>query len=386
MDTVNQILFILILVILFFCSGQFYFVFRALKIDSKKEPEDTDFTPPVSILKPLRNLDPELYQNLQAFCQLDYPSYEIIFCFKDNTDPAFEIVDRLKKENHHFPIKIVIDSTFYGFNPKVDNLISGIKVAENDLILISDGDIRPHSSYLKEIIPFFKNPDVGLVNNLIRGDGNLSLGAIFENLHLNSFIIGTVCTTKYAFGHPAVIGKSMLLRKSDLDKMGGIFAFKDYLAEDYIIGRRLHKMGKKVIISNRMLTTINHSRPFSKFWNRHRRWQKIRSRLHVPAYISELLLNPIFFALIYLFTSIFSTNAFLFFLIVVIFKTALDATQGKMVNKNLNLLTYLFVPVKDLLMIVLWLTPFFKGTVTWRKQELRIKKYTELTSINEKSA
>jgi len=378
----SQILFILILVICFFCCGQFYFVLRALKIDINKEPKDFDFTPPVSILKPLRDIDPELYENLFAFCQLDYPSYEIIFCFKDSSDPAFEIVNRLKKGNGNVSIKIVVDPKFYGFNPKVDNLVAGLNVCENDLILISDGDIRPHRSYLKEIVPFFKDPKVGLVNNLIKGDGNLSFGAIFENLHLNIFIIGTVCLTKYAFGHPVVIGKSMLLKKSDLEKIGGILAFKDYLAEDYLIGRKLQKMGKKVIISNRMITTINHSRPFPKFWNRHLRWAKIRSRLHVPAYFSELLLNPIFFSLIFLFTSSFSKNAFHLFLIVTIFKTVLDAVQGKMVNKKLSILTYLFVPLKDLLMVILWFTPFFRGTVTWRKQELRIKRHTELVSID----
>src|SRR5882724_7911530 len=51
---------------------------------------------PVSILKPLRGTDPEMYQSLRSHCMQDYPEYEIIFGVSDPADPALELVERLQ--------------------------------------------------------------------------------------------------------------------------------------------------------------------------------------------------------------------------------------------------------------------------------------------------
>src|SRR5580658_196507 len=50
----------------------------------------SDFTPPVTIFKPLKGLDEELDQNLRSFFQLDYPSYQLLFCVADADDPAID--------------------------------------------------------------------------------------------------------------------------------------------------------------------------------------------------------------------------------------------------------------------------------------------------------
>src|SRR6266699_156552 len=54
--------------------------------------------PPLSILKPLKGTDPEMYQSLRSHCIQNYPEYEILLGIKDTNDPASEMVVRLKGE------------------------------------------------------------------------------------------------------------------------------------------------------------------------------------------------------------------------------------------------------------------------------------------------
>jgi ceramide glucosyltransferase len=57
------------------------------------------FTPPVSILKPLRGVDPQMYESFRSHCIQDYPKYEIIFGVSEPDDPAVEAVQRLIRES-----------------------------------------------------------------------------------------------------------------------------------------------------------------------------------------------------------------------------------------------------------------------------------------------
>ena len=68
-------------------------------------------------------------------------------------------------------------------------------------------------NYLKDIVQHMEDPEVGLVSNIIKGVGGRSVGSILENLHLNSFIVGSVCFLDKFLKMPCVVGKSMLMRK-----------------------------------------------------------------------------------------------------------------------------------------------------------------------------
>ena len=54
--------------------------------------------PPVSILKPLKGTDPEIYESFRSHCLQDYPEYEIIFGVSDPDDPAVASVQQLQRE------------------------------------------------------------------------------------------------------------------------------------------------------------------------------------------------------------------------------------------------------------------------------------------------
>src|SRR5574341_1456226 len=177
--------------------------------------------PPVSILKPLRGLDDNLFDNLASFCTLDYPEYEVLYSLQDHNDPAYKVAKKIQDKYPNKNITIVVERCNAGLNPKVNNLIPAYRKSRHPYILISDSNVMVGAGYLREIVRHTQDSSVGLVSNVIRGVGGRSIGAILENLHLNSFIIGSVSFLDRFLGMPCIIGKSMLMKKDDLQVIGG---------------------------------------------------------------------------------------------------------------------------------------------------------------------
>ena len=111
---------------------------------------DPDFSPPVSILKPLCGLDWESYTALASFCDQDYSEYQIIFSVQDSEDPSIEIVQKLQQDFPHLDIELVISDRLIGINPKINNIANGATKTKYPILVISDSDIQVKKDYLKK--------------------------------------------------------------------------------------------------------------------------------------------------------------------------------------------------------------------------------------------
>jgi len=339
--------------------------------------------PPISILKPLRGLDDNLFDNLESFCLLDYPEYEIIFALQDYNDPAYKVAHRVKDKYPGKNISLVVERCNAGLNPKVNNLIPAYKASRYGHILISDSNVMAGKDYLKEMAKHLSDPEVGLVSSIIRGVGARTPGSVFENLHLNSFIIGSVCFLDKFLKIPCVIGKSMLMKKSDLEALGGLKAFKDVLAEDYIIGKKMKESGKKVALSTHAINNVNHYWGIKKFMNRHTRWGKLRWRIGGIRYMLELFGNPVFMSFIPLLLTGISDVKVSFAIIVGLIKICGDIYIGERIGSEMNPLLYLLSPVKDIVIGIVWFIPIIDNTVVWRGNRYIIGKDSALSPIQE---
>jgi ceramide glucosyltransferase len=348
---------------------------------SSSQPASHEFCPPISILKPLTGLDDDLFANLLSFCSQDYPEYEIIFALESADDPALELAYKLQKQCPRKKISVIVKQRDDAFNPKVNNLISAYGVSQFPYILISDSDVRVGRDYLREIIKPMADPQVGLVNNLIRGIESRSIGALLENLHLNAFVIGNVAIMTSFFKMPVVVGKSMLMRKKDFEAIGGFAVVTRVLAEDYVLGTLMHNQGKRVITSGYLVNAVNHYRTMKQFLKRHGRWGKLRWKLGGAGYVSEIMTNAVFLSCFAPVVMGPTTSALSLTAAAWLIKITGDYTLGKRIGSAHRFYHYLLSPLKDIIVGFIWFVPFFSRTVVWRKHIYKITKGSVLVPL-----
>ncbi len=370
--------------------GLFIYILQVISIRSvirskgKKSLSDINsFLPPISIIKPMKGLDDNLFDNLESFCCQNYPVYEIIFTLQDYNDPAYKVAKKVKDKYPDVDISIVVEKCDDSLNPKVKNLITGYRASKYQYILISDSNVMVRSDYLRSIVEEIKSSQVALVSNVIRGTRERTLGSIMENLHLNSFILGSVCFLDRFLKMPCVIGKSMLVRKDDLKAIGGFEAVKDILAEDYMIGNSLHRMGKRVVLSNYLIDNVNENWDIKKFINRHTRWGKLRFKLAGAKYFVELLCNPVFISIMPLI--LWDISVFTLFLTIstMLVKVGGDFYIGRLIKSNTKPFLYLLSPLKDILIGLIWFIPLFDNKIDWRGNKYKIGFNTKLSPLTD---
>jgi ceramide glucosyltransferase len=336
-----------------------------------------DYAPPVTIFKPLKGLDEELEQNLRSFFELDYSSYQLLFCVADNDDPAIEVVERLKREFPDQDAQLIIGCPAFGLNPKVESLAAMDRHRKHDVIVISDSNVRVRPAYLRETVCYVAEPGVGLVINLFAGVGEVHASAVLENLQLNGFIAAGIagaalCRTT------CVVGKSMVMPVRALEAIGGFAAVRNVLAEDQAIGIRVRQAGYSIRLSHHVVENVNCHRSFKWFLNRHSRWYKIRRQMALPAFVVEPVTNLATVGLVWAFSGD-SGIAWGGLLLLLGLGMARDAIQTRRLRGSFPRLRHLlFSPVKDILLLPVWFDAIVNRRVYWRGHRFLVGRMTRL--------
>jgi ceramide glucosyltransferase len=334
--------------------------------------------PPVSILKPLKGADPDLEANLDSFFRLDYPAYELLFGIEYRSDPALAVARRVASRHPGIRATFVVSSHQVGLNPKVNNLANIAAHARHELLLISDSNVSAPPDHLRVMVGELLRPNVGLVTAPIRALDGRGLGGLLERCQLNTFVVGGVAAVTLLLGGVCAVGKSMLLRRRDLDRIGGWRELARYLAEDQVSGEAIRDLGLRVAVAPRPVDHHLGSVTVRQFAGRHLRWARLRRHLAPLGYAAEILTNPLVPASLHVAVEpnwLSAALAMTTLGVLTAWTMASERLLGVRTNRSLLPLA---VVARALAVAALWPVPFLSSTVEWRGRRLRIGRRTLL--------
>jgi ceramide glucosyltransferase len=335
--------------------------------------------PPVSVLKPLRGADPGLEANLETAFRLDYPEFEIVLGAADADDAGLAVARRVAARHPEVPSTIVIDARRVGMNPKVDNLANLFRRARHDLVLVSDSNVALPRDYLADLVAHHASPDVGLATSIFRGAPGRGFGARLEALQIDAFVAGGIAIAS-STGRICVVGKSMLLARRDLGRIGGLRFLGRFLAEDQVCGEEMAKKGLRVVVARRVVENRLGDLSVGDAVARHLRWARIRRAINPVAYASEILLCPV--ALAAAGALVLGTPTSIALLAVAAsLKLALDVVATTSLGGRIDAWLPLASLARDFGVAALWPVAWFGRKVTWRGNTLRVGPRTLLESV-----
>lgn len=352
-------------------------IFTVLSFPFHKNPE-TNFTPPVTLLKPVRGIEPETYINLKSFFTQEYPSYQILFGISSKDDPVIQIIEKLHKEFPHLNSKIVFVKEELGSNQKVNSLCAMFPFSEHEFLVISDSDIRVESHYLKSVMASFVDPKIGMVTCPYRVESSTSIPETLELYAVNMDFIPSVFVahrlSKIRFG----LGATMAVRREALDNIGGFKVLASYLADDYQLGFRIANKGWKVHLSGHIVKLILPLMTFCDFFVQQLRWARTYRVSRPAGYFFSILTNWLPFAAGLLFLTkgdwwsiIMAVGAFFFRLCAAYVSHKKIATKAHLPIMFI-LVSIAGILVKDFINFILWMLAFSGNTVEWQGQKYHL--------------
>ncbi len=330
------------------------------------------FTPPVSILKPVKGVDAQAYDNFVSFCEQDYPEFELLFGVDDPKDPAIPLIERLRSEYPLRRIRLLVVPPA-GLNPKAGVLEHLRLKARHEILAVSDSDIRVDKGYLRRVVAPLASPRVGLVTCPYRGEAPLTLTARLEALHMGVTFMPWVIVARTVLRMRFALGASQVLRGRDLAALGGFTAVADYLADDYQLGMQMAAAGKPVHLSTHVVGTSLGATSFEEQWQREVRWMRT-SRVSRPREYPAVLLT------------LSTPLAVLLALLTRFEPAALWALLGSMLLRwvvawpfttyigDRGLRPWLFLlPLRDLLSALTWTFGLVGTQVVWRGERFTVQ-------------
>jgi len=333
------------------------------------------FTPPVSILKPLRGSDRQMYESFRSHCLQDYPRYEILFGVGRADDEAVAEVERLRREFPSHDIRLVECGPAQGPNAKVSTLARLMREAKYNHFVVNDSDIRVEHDYLRRIVAPMENGRVGMVSCLYRAEAGRSLASRIEALTVaTDFAGGVLCAVALEGGLHFGLGSTMAFPREAAEAIGGFESLLEYLADDHELGRRIAAAGYRVVLSEAVVETFLPEYGWRAMFEHQLRWARTVRDLRKWGYAAVLVTFGLPWAMA---ATLFAGAAGWSLTLLAAVAAARFASAallcGPILRDRRTMRELWLVPVRDVVGVAVWFASFAGDTVVWRGERFHLK-------------
>ncbi len=347
----------------------------------RRSPGPSPDFPPVTILKPLKGEDRELYENLASFCRLDYPRLQIVFTLASPEDPALAAVLRLRRDFPGLDIEVVVSKNRIGLNPKINNLSNSAPFVKHDLILMSDSDIRVRPDLLRRMLAPLRDPRVGLVTCFYRSTPGPGLWAGLEALSVNAHFLPQALTAA-AFGMRFAMGAAILVRREAFERSGGFKNLAAHLADDFILGESVQAAGYRLEYADAVVDSIPETAGGREHLRHQVRWARTIRICRPAGYLGSLLLHG--FSLLCLKLALFGFEPGAAALALgVLGAKALALCLGRLLDgkPSQGLASLALLPLSEWIAFGAWLAGFGSSQVLWRGELYSVEPRGRLSPV-----
>lgn len=371
----------------------------ARKFPLHQRAAEVSFVPAVTLLKSLKGADAATEDCLRNWFAQDYAGdVQVLFGVADADDPAAAIVRKLQQEFPKREAQLIVCGPPAGPNAKVSKLAELEKLAKHDVWIVSDADVRVPADFLANVVAPLREPETGLVNCFYRLANPATLAMQWEAIAINADFWSQVLQSQSIKPLDFALGAVMATRRQHVEAIGGFRALVDCLADDYQLGNRIARQGRRIALCPVVVECWDPPMDWRAVWKHQLRWARtIRVCQPVPYFFSILSNAGLWAMLLFLvelpFISIQSINGgatgnlrwtgfdvslprglIIAGVCCVLRVVIAHDLQRRLIRSSRHANYFWLVPVKDLLQAAIWLAAFAGGGIEWRGQRFTLRR------------
>ena len=336
--------------------------------------EASDFTPPLSILKPIRGLDPEAYANFASFCRQDYPEYEIVFCVGDREDPALPTIERLIQEFPHRPIRVLYGSGRDAANDKVAKLARLVSEAAHEHVVICDSDVRARPDYLRAVVAPLANPKIGAVTCFYLPVEEHTFVDRLQSVGMMSDFYPSIVVAWQLDGVKFALGPTIATTRERLAGFGGYEAIENRPADDLLVGRLIADQGYEVELSRYPVETVADYHSIRELFHKRLRWIVVMRHMRPWGHLGLVFTLGLPWSLLAVAVHPSAVTAAIYLGLYFAMRTAMTAGIAVWGLKQRSYWRRMaLIPLWDGLAFLIWVASFARHSIRWRGNNYYIR-------------
>ena len=338
------------------------------------DPPRSDFTPPVSNLKPVRGLDPDVYENFASFCRQDYPDYEVVFCVSDRDDPALPVIERVIADFPDRRLRVLFGSGSSAPNDKVAKLARLVREAQHEIVVMSDSDVRVRPDYLRSVVAPLADPKVGAVTCLYVSADETTFSTRLHSVGMLSDFYAGILVARQLEGVKFALGPTIATTRTRLNAFGGYGAIENRPADDLLVGRFIADQGYEVVLLSYSIITVADYQSIGDLFHKRLRWIVVMRHMRPWGHLGLIFTQGLPWSLAAIASHPSAPIAAGYLGLYLGLRIAMMWTVGSLGLKQPTVWRNTpLIPVWDAMAFLIWATSFGRESVRWRGTDYHIR-------------